>query len=424
MSNEYLIKFPVLHKHQAEFVNSNAPRRICRAGRRSGKTVGSAILAVEKFLNGRRVLYGAPTSDQLDRFWITVCRVLGELIDVGLFKKNETLHTIEKTGTNQRIRGKTCWSADTLRGDYADLLILDEYQLMNEDAWEFVGAPMLLDNDGDAIFIYTPPSFRTRSVSKAYDPQHAAKLFKKAQLDTTGRWETFAFTSHDNPHISKDALENITQDMTALAYKQEIMAEDIEEVPGALWMLAMIDKNRVTEAPPLKRIVIPIDPQGKTIVSAETGIIPCGLGMNGHGYVLEDISLNARPEVWGSKAIEAYEKWKADRIIAEVNYGGEMVEAVILSINPHVSVKTVHASRGKLIRAEPISAKYEKGLIHHVGKFPRLEDEMCTYTTDSKWSPNRLDSMVWGMTELMLHPVSQWSKTVTSTERESMPVPF
>ena len=141
---------------------------------------------------------------------------------LGAFKKNETAHIIERAGTEQRIRAKTAWNADSLRGDTADLLVLDEYQLMAEDAWELVGAPMLLDNRGDAVFLYTPPSVARQVVSKAIDKRHAAKLFKAAQADDSGRWAAFTFTSHDNPHISKQALDEITQDMSVLAYQQEI----------------------------------------------------------------------------------------------------------------------------------------------------------------------------------------------------------
>src|SRR5665648_471414 len=97
------------------------------------------------------------------------------------------------------------------RGDYADLLILDEFQLMSESAWDEVGAPLLLDNNGDAVFIYTPPSLHSRSASKARDPQHAAKLFKRAAADTSGRWATFTFSSHENPYLSKVALADITR---------------------------------------------------------------------------------------------------------------------------------------------------------------------------------------------------------------------
>jgi hypothetical protein len=176
---EYHVRLKEPHERQLPFVRSKAKRKICRAGRRGGKTVGVSILAVEQFLDGRRVLYAAPTADQLHTFWRWVVGALGDMIGAGLYLKNETEHTIEKPGTQQRIRAKTAWNADTLRGDYADLLILDEWQLMNEGAWEEVGVPMLLDNNGDAVFIYTPPSLTTRSVSKAKDPLHAAKMFKQ-----------------------------------------------------------------------------------------------------------------------------------------------------------------------------------------------------------------------------------------------------
>ena len=149
---------PVPHPKQRDFLDSRAKRKVIRAGRRGGKTVGAAIMALEHFRAGKRVLYATPTSDQLDKFWTEVTMALGQLTGKGILRKNETEHFIEMPGTTNRIRAKTAWNADTLRGDYADLLILDEYQLMNEDTWNVVGMPMLLDHDGDAVFIYTPPS--------------------------------------------------------------------------------------------------------------------------------------------------------------------------------------------------------------------------------------------------------------------------
>lgn len=214
------------HPHQAEFVYSVKKRIIVRAGRRGGKTVGAAIKAVYAFLDGRRVLYAAPTSEQVGKFWYEVTGALSELVRLGVFKKNESENFIEKSGTEQRIKAKTAWNANTLRGDYADLLILDEWQLMDEDTWEVVGAPMLLDNNGDVVFIYTPPSLRSTGVSKARDPRHAAKMFKEAKQDP--KWLAIHFTSHDNPYISEDALGEIIQDMSAASYRQEILAEDDE----------------------------------------------------------------------------------------------------------------------------------------------------------------------------------------------------
>lgn len=388
------------HEKQRRFIRSKAKRKIIRAGRRGGKTVGMAIFAVKAFLAGRRVLYAAPTDDQVDMFWRTVKGMLQEPLDEKVYYKNETKHIIEKPRTEARIRAKTAWNADTLRGDYADVLILDEWQLMDEDAWEVVGAPMLLDNNGDAVFIYTPPSLSSRGISKAKDPQHAAKMYRKAQQDTTGRWEAFHFTSMDNPHISKVALADITEDMTDLAYRMEIMAEDVDEAPGALWKRLTIERNRWhLPIPNMDRLVVAVDPSA-TSKGDEAGIIV--MGKNGeHAFVLEDNTLQGSPLTWATAAVNAYHKHKADAIVAESNQGGEMVLQTILTADPTVNVKLVHASRGKQVRAEPIAARYEKNTVHHVGSFPALEDELCLWLPGDD-SPNRLDAMVWGATELLI----------------------
>ena len=403
-----IVTIPNPHSKQRQFIDSGAKRKVVRAGRRGGKTVGMAICAVEKFLQGKRVLYAAPTQDQIDRFWTEVVRALQEPIDTGAYKKNETRHVVELPGTEQRIRAKTAWNADTLRGDYADVLILDEFQLMDETAWSEVGAPMLLDNDGDAIFIYTPPSLRSRSASKAKDPQHAAKLWKKANEDQTGRWAAFHFSSHDNPHISAEALAEISGDMTALAVRQEIEALDIDEAPGALWKRETIESSRVVKSPDnLSRVVVGVDPS-TTTGGDEAGIITAGRLGNDY-YTLADDSVQGSPETWAQAAITAFHRHKADCIVAEKNNGGEMVESVIKQAvinarakDPHlgnVPVRLVWASRGKATRAEPISAIAEKGRDHHVGSFALLEDELCLWQPGDN-SPNRLDAKVWAMTAL------------------------
>lgn len=401
------------HAQQHAFVESDAKRIIARAGRRGGKTVGFAQKAVKRFAQGQRVLYATPTAEQIDRFWYEVKLALAEPIARGILHKNETEHTIEVPGTLNRIRGKTAWNADTLRGDYGDFLIFDEWQLSDEEAWERVGMPMLLDNNGDAAFAYTPPSLHSRSASKARDPRHAAKLFKRAQADTSGLWETYHFTSHDNPYISEEALELISGEMTSLAYQQEILAEDDVDIPGALWKQADIDYGRLypdrgDSLPDMRRITVNIDPMGSTDAAyAECGIVVTGVGTDGHFYVLEDISLNATPDGWARAAVQAYYRWNADRIIAESNYGGQMVESTIKTVDKNAAVTSVTATRGKLVRAEPVAALYEERQrkAHHVGDFPQLEDEMTSYTGNGK-SPNRMDALVWGGNELMLG--GQW----------------
>jgi len=222
------------HYPQQRFIQSTYKRIIIRAGRRGGKTVGMAQKAIHAFLKGRRVLYAAPTGEQTDAFWFEVKRALRGAVEAGAFKLNEQERWIEKVGTQQRIKAKTAWNADTLRGDFADLLIFDEWQLTAEDAWDVVGEPMLLDNNGDAVFIYTPPSLKSSGINRAKDPRHASKMFKAVRNDTTGLWETIHFTSHDNPFLSKAGLEIITENMSRDSYLKEIMAQDDDEEANLL----------------------------------------------------------------------------------------------------------------------------------------------------------------------------------------------
>ena len=342
-------------------------------------------------------------------------QALAEPIAAGLLQKNETLHTIEVPGTEQRIRAKTAWSADTLRGDFCDLLIIDEFQLCNEDAFSVVGLPMLLDRNGNCVLVYTPPSLRTAGASKAHDPRHAAKLFKAAQADPSGRWETFHFTSHANPYISTQALAEITQDMSVLAHTQEIMAEDVEEVPGALWTQALLDRTRVMESqvPTLVRIAVALDPAGTSQATAdEMGIIAGGKGVDGHGYTLRDASRRGTPAACARQAVLLYDHLQADVLIAEANNGGEWIGTVVQFVaaemyrqgerpTPHVHYKMVHASRGKQTRAEPVSTEFEQHRCHHVGSFPQLEAEQTTWVPGMP-SPSRMDAEVWLYTELLL----------------------
>lgn len=187
--------------------------------------------------------------------------------------------------------------------------------------------------------------------------------------------------------------------------RQEIMAEMLEDVEGALWSLELLDATRVDvkDLPALRRVVVGVDPQGSKAIGHMTGVVCAAEGENGHYYVLSDDSINGSPLEWGMRAVACYDNNKADRLVAEKNFGGEMVELTIRTVRkkPPVSFEYVHASRGKVRRAEPVAALYEKGLVHHVGTHAALEDEMRTYTVDTEESPNRMDGMVWALTDLM-----------------------
>jgi len=190
--------------------------------------------------------------------------------------------------------------------------------------------------------------------------------------------------------------------------RQELDAELLEDVPGALWTRDLIERARVGAAPELRRVVVAIDPSGnKGDEGDETGIVVAALGADGRGYVIEDLSARLAPSEWAKRAVAAYKLHHADRIVAEANFGGAMVETTLRTVDPTVAFKAVQASRGKVVRAEPVAALYEQNRILHLGAFPALEDQMCAFTVDFDrvrfgGSPDRVDALVWALTELML----------------------
>ena len=174
----------------------------------------------------------------------------------------------------------------------------------------------------------------------------------------------------------------------------------------ALWQRAWIDGTRVDKAPDLQRVVVAIDPAVSSGGdSAETGIVVVGIGVDGRWYLLADRSCRLSPDAWARRAVAAFEEFQADRLIGEVNNGGDLVETVLRTVSPTIPYTAGHASRGKVRRAEPIAALYEQGRVSHVGEFPELEDQLCSYTGEpGETSPDRMDALVWGLTELQTAP--------------------
>jgi phage terminase large subunit-like protein len=215
--------------------------------------------------------------------------------------------------------------------------------------------------------------------------------------------------------------------------RQELEGEVLEDIPGALWNREIIDNARVKEAPKdLTRVIVAVDPAASSGEEAdETGVVVVGAAVNAdgvtNGYVLTDRSLRGTPEEWARTAVRAYREFDADRIVAEKNNGGEMVEAVIKSIDRSVPVTLVHASRGKVVRAEPISSLYEQGRVHHVGRFDKLEDQMCLFSHDmprDETSPDRVDALVWGLTSIFDKLVSRRRPKTESAAEEGFNNPI
>jgi phage terminase large subunit-like protein len=202
--------------------------------------------------------------------------------------------------------------------------------------------------------------------------------------------------------------------------RQELEAEILEDLPGALWSRGLIEACRSSQPPSdLVRVVVAIDPAARAGETAnETGIIVAGKDASGRGWVLADASGRYQPSEWAKAAVAAYRAHRADRIVAEINNGGDMVEATLRMVDPNVPFGAVHAARGKVARAEPVAALYEQGKVHHLGAFPILEDQMCGFLRDSApipgmgfgpdpsgYSPDRVDALVWALSDLLVQPM-------------------
>lgn len=277
---------------------------------------------------------------------------------------------------------------DRLRGPQHDAAWCDELcSWRYPEAWDMLSLGLRLGNDPRAVVTTTPKPIKILKTLLA-DPTTAV---------TRG-------STYDNlANLARAfATEIIKRYEGTRLGRQELYADILEDVEGALWTRAMIEPLRVSVLPPLIRVVVAIDPATTdSEESDETGIVIAGLGRDGHGYVIEDATIKASPDGWGRRAVDAYHRHQADRIIGEANNGGDMVEYVIRTVDADVSYRKVHASRGKQTRAEPIAALYEQGRVHHLGALGQLEDQMCTWVPGAR-SPDRMDAMVWALTELML----------------------
>lgn len=227
-------------------------------------------------------------------------------------------------------------------------------------------------------------------------------------MQTPGAMITRGSTFDNSANLPAGTLDRLREryEGTRLG-RQELYAELLEDVAGALWTTGMIEPHRVKGAPDLQRIVVAVDPSGTAGKGQdsgdEIGIIVAGKSFDGRYYVLEDGSCQLSPDGWARRVAALYEKWDADRVVAEKNFGGAMVESVIRTANKDLPVKLVTASRGKIARAEPVAALYEQEKVSHVGHFDVLEDQLCAMTPGGyvgEGSPDRADALVWALTEL------------------------
>jgi phage terminase large subunit-like protein len=364
------------------------------AGRGFGKTRVLSESALEAVLNGyRRIAIVAATAGD--------CRDVVIEGESGILSCAPKWNRPEYEPTKRRLTWSngaiaTAYSADEaerLRGPQHDFAIVDELAAWRyPESWDMLMMGLRLGKNPRAIVATTPkPTKLIRDL--------VAREGKDVVI-TRGR------TKDNEANLAPQFLKTIVARFQGTRLgRQELDGELLTDTPGALWNHENLDATRVDTAPTLQRIVVGIDPSGSAGENAdECGIVVSGLGVDSELYVLADLSGRMSPTEWARRAIGAFHYYKADRIVAETNYGGAMVLSTITAIDPGVPVKAITSSRGKVLRAEPISAIWEQGHGHLVGSnFAELQDEMTSFTTDwdrSRGSPNRVDALVFSAAEL------------------------
>ena len=293
-------------------------------------------------------------------------------------------------------------SPDQLRGPNFDTIWADELAKWRypQEAMDTVDLALRLGQNPQTVITTTPR------------PIPILRRYLKNPLCEVSQGSTYA----NRANLSERFIERLRERYGTESRwaQQEILGSLLEDIEGALWSTQRIEETRLGEnsrLPDMRRIIVGVDPQTKQSADTDseeetpagTGIIVCGEGSDQRGYVLEDLSADLNPHEWASVACNAYRRWQADLIVVERNNGGEMVRNTIQALEPTIPVKVVWASRGKIVRAEPVATLYENNRISHHGMFPDLEDEMVFYTGDPKEeSPHRLDALVWGLTELFI----------------------
>ena len=378
------VTLPPLHVGQRAVKDSPARYKVLACGRRWGKTRLGTALCLETALRGGRAWWVAPSYKLAAVGWRGVT-LLARQIPGADVRQGDRMVQLPTGGT---VQVRSADDPQSLRGEGLDFVVLDECAYMRAEAWTEALRPTLSDRQGGALFISTP---RGLNWFRA--------LWLRGQDQSQSDWRSWTFKTSDNPFIAPEEIEAARRDLLSRIFKQEYEADFLEDNPGALWKRAWLDVGRVLQAPELKRIVVGVDPSASATGDA-CGIVVVGRDARGELYVLDDLTTQGSPETWARRVVTAYHRHKADCVIAEANQGGEMVTAVLRQVERNLPVKLVHATRGKAVRAEPVSAVYEQGRAHHVGDFGALEDELCQWEAGDA-SPNRLDALVWAATDLL-----------------------
>lgn len=364
-------------------------------GRRFGATKGACNYLIEMLIQGKKILWGDTIHGNIDRYYERY--ILPEL------KKNNIQYNYEKQKKQLNIADGYCdfRSADNpenWEGFGYDIILLNEAGIILKNKYLYTNAvlPMLMDNPCSLLIAMGVPKGKTLKDGT----EHPFYTIKKAAENKQPGYKYLKFSSYDNPFLSYEdikALEAEIARMNPEMVQQEIYGEFVDGANLSLWSPEMI--RCVPVAPILKYITVGVDPSG-SVDGDEIGIISAGITQDRRIFVLSDASLHGTPNQWAAATSAEYEFLKANDVVAERNYGGDMVKSNILNYNDRILVSEVVATRGKEVRAEPVVSLYEQMKVFHLPGLHKLETEMLTWVKGQGKSPNRVDALVWAITHL------------------------
>jgi phage terminase large subunit-like protein len=383
-----------VHRVQGDFIADDHPYAMMLGGIGAGKTMAGAIKAMRHLTPGSLGLVIAPTFRMLrDATWRTALEVWQSVGLAEQVLRGDELRVGFANGAEALFRSAE--DPERLRGPNASWCWIDEGALCHPDTWTVGIGRLRQHGRAGSCWVTTTPKPRNPSGT---GENWTRRVFVTDRTDETALYRV---KTAENPFLPATYVTSLRSQYTARLARQELDAEYVMETIGALWRY---DDIRRDAAPPdLARCVVAIDPAASSSEAAdETGILVAGLGVDGRGYVLADRSCRLSPRGWAERAVMAFDEFAADLVVAEVNNGGEMVGETLKTVRRTLPYKAIHASRGKAIRAQPISSLYEQGTVSHCEVFMELEDQLTSWTPESGSSPDRLDALVWALTELMV----------------------
>jgi phage terminase large subunit-like protein len=338
--------------------------------------VSAFISIIPEFLDKIEIM------GKVNDFEVTQSEIINKLTGSKILFRGIKTSSGVNTANLKSIAGLSTW-------------IIDEAEeLTDPDVFDKVDLSIRAKDNFNRVILVMNPAYKSHWIYNDF--------VKKKRSDTTYIHTTYLDNKINLSDSFIQAAEKTKRENPA-RYEHLFLGTWLDDADGMLWNRAIIAKTRISEAPNLSRIIVAIDPAvTANMNSDETGIIVVGKDSEGFGYVLEDLSGKYSPNHWAKVANDAAFRWNADCIVAEKNQGGDMVEAVLKSQGTNYRIKLVTATKGKYVRAEPVYSLYEQGQIYHVGSFPILESQMVTFDPDKGKSPDRVDALVWGLTELMV----------------------